>query len=82
MQEIIKEIKKEINSFEGDTKKEDTKNYIFSLNMDYGQQAILYRSKYGNKDDKNEYDNDIINYLNSRNDLSYEEKQNIFNSLR
>ena len=73
---------KEINSFEGETKKEDVKNYIFSLNMDYGQQAILYRSKYGSKDDRNEYDNDIINYLNSRNDLSDEEKQEIFNGLR
>ena len=73
---------KEINAFEGDDKKADVKNYIFNLDMDYGQKAILYRSKYGHKDDKNEYDNDIIDYLNSRNDLSDEEKQEIFNGLK
>ena len=73
---------KEINAFEGDDKKADVKNYIFNLDMDYGQKAILYRSKYGHKDDKNEYDNYIIDYLNSRNDLSDEEKQEIFNGLK
>ena len=71
-----------INSFKGDDKKEDIRDYIFSLNIDHGQKAILYRSKYGSKDDKNEFDNYIVNYLNSRNDLSDEEKRAILNGLK
>lgn len=71
-----------INSFKGDGKKEDVRDYIFSLNIDHGQKAILYRSMYCSKDDKNEFDNYIVNYLNSRNDLSDEEKRAILNGLK
>ena len=46
-------------------------NYIFSLDLDYGQQAILYRSKYSSAADKAKYNPKIIDYLNSRDDVSY-----------
>lgn len=61
--------------------KEKKTEYINSLNLDYGQKIILYRSLFDSKEDKNTYNRDIIDYLNSRNDVSYEEMVEILESL-
>ena len=82
---------KAINKFEADkdengksisgSKKEKVTNYISSLDIDYGQKIILYRSIYDGKEDKNTYNLEIVEYLNSRNDISYEEMVDILESL-
>jgi hypothetical protein len=63
-------------------KKERVKNYIFNeLDIDYGAKCILYRSQYDSKDDKAEYNGVIVDYLNSREDISYEEMVEILRKL-
>lgn len=62
-------------------KKERVKNYVFGLDIDYGQQIILFRSMYDSKADKATYNADIVEYLNSRNDISYEDTIAILESL-
>lgn len=81
----------EINDIEGEkdsngktksgTQKRNRRNYIFSLDLDFGQKAILYRSIYGTDGDKEEFNKDIVNYLDSRDDISYEEMVEILESL-
>lgn len=61
--------------------KEKKKAYIFGLNLDYGQKAILYRSLYDSTEDKNKYNADIVEYLDSRNDISWEEMKTILEEL-
>ena len=61
--------------------KEKKKAYIWSLPIDYGQKIILYRSLYDSKDDKATYNQDIIDYLNSRDDISYDEMNTICEEL-
>ena len=58
--------------------KQNAADYINSLDADYGEKIILWKSKY--KSD-NTYNNDIIDYLNSRDDLSYEDISNILTEL-
>ena len=53
-------------------------DYINSLNLDYGAKLILFKSEY-NSDDS--YNNDIIEYLNGRDDISYEETVTILKEL-
>lgn len=55
--------------------------YIFSLPIDYGRQIILYRSLYDSKDDRKEYDEDIVYYLNGREDLTYDDRIAILKEL-
>lgn len=63
-------------------KKERVYNYIFNeLDIDYGAKCILYRSQYDSKADKAEYNQDIVDYLNSRDDISYEEMEAILKKL-
>jgi len=62
-------------------KKRRVRNYIFSLDIDYGAQAILFRSMYDSAEDKEEYNWDIVNYLNSRDDISFEEMRTILIEL-
>lgn len=64
----------------GSSKKKKTE-YINSLDLDYGQRIILYRSLFDSKADKNTYNADIVEYLNNREDLSYEEVVTILESL-
>lgn len=68
------------NSIPGSAK-EKKAAYIDSLDLDYGQKAILYRSYFDSKEDKKTYNRDILNYLNGRNDLTYEEKITILEEL-
>lgn len=69
----------------GDTisgsKKEKVIDYINNSDLDYGQRIILYRSMYSSKQDKADYNNDIIDYLNSRDDISYEDMVTILEEL-
>ena len=81
----------ELSKFEADkdkngesingTKKKKQKEYIFDLPLEYGQKIILYRSLFSSKEDKRTYNNDIIDYLESREDLSYEDKVAILTEL-
>ena len=61
--------------------KEKKIQYINGLNLDYGQKIILFRSLYGSKSDKEKYNYDIIEYLNNREDISYEEMVTILEGL-
>jgi hypothetical protein len=62
-------------------KKKRIKNYVFSLDLDYGQQAILYRTYADSAEDKQKYNKDIIEYLNGRDDISYEDMVTILEEL-
>ena len=61
--------------------KEKKTEYINSLNLDYGQKIILYRSMFDSQKDKDEYNADIVDYLSDRNDITYEEKIGILELL-
>ena len=65
------------NSVNG-LKKERVIEYINGLDIDYGQKIILFRSYYP-KDDT--YCYDIVDYLNGRKDISYEEMVTILEEL-
>jgi hypothetical protein len=60
------------------SRKEKVIDYINNLEADYGEKIILYKSVY-NAD--NTYNYDILKYLNSRDDLSYEERVAILKEL-
>lgn len=64
----------------GSAKKKKTE-YINNLPLDYGQRIILYRSLYDSQKDKNAYNADIVEYLDSREDISWEEMKTILESL-
>jgi len=68
------------NAISGSAKEKKTA-YINSLDLDYGQKIILYRSLYDSKADKQAYNADIVEYLNNRDDISYEEMVAILESL-
>lgn len=60
------------------SRKEKVLAYVDSLDADYGTKLILFKSVYNAEDD---FNNDIIEYLNSRNDISYEEEVAILKEL-
>ncbi len=64
-----------------DSRKKKVKAYIEGLDLDYGEKIILYRTVYSSKSDKRPYNMDIVNYLNSRNDLRYDDKKAILEEL-
>ncbi len=74
-----KQYSKELGAIESDkdengktvsgSRKEKVVKYINDLDLDYGQKIILYRSQY--KSD-NTYNYEIVDYLNGRDDISYE----------
>jgi hypothetical protein len=70
-----------LNKIRGDGAKEKKREYIFNLPLDDGQKAILYRSIFGEKKDKEEFDRAIVHYLNSRNDITYSEMETILLEL-
>ena len=53
-------------------------DYIDGLDCDYGMKLILFKSEY-NADDR--YNYDIIEYLNEREDISYQEMETILKEL-
>jgi hypothetical protein len=63
------------------SKKEKVIEYINNLDIDYGQKIILLRSMYDSKEDRANYNADIVDYLNSREDISYEDMVAILKEL-
>lgn len=63
------------------SKKEKVIEYINNMDLDYGQKIILFRSMYDSKEDRNNYNYDIVEYLNSRDDISYDEMVTILKEL-
>lgn len=61
--------------------KEKKIQYINSLPIDDGQKYILFRMMYDGKEDRNYYNPLILDYLNSREDLSYEDRVTILQEL-
>ena len=64
----------------GSSKKKKA-DYINSLDLDDGQKAILYRSLFDSKADKDKYNDVIIDYLNERDDISAQEMREILEAL-
>ena len=60
------------------SRKEKVLDYINSLDADYGEKLILFKSEYTADDT---YNYEIIDYLNSRDDISYEEMETILKEL-
>jgi hypothetical protein len=60
------------------SRKEKVIDYINTLDADYGEKIILFKSEYPADDT---YNNDIIEYLNGRDDISYEEMVTILKAL-
>ena len=60
------------------SRKEKVLDYINGLDIDYGEKLILFKNEY-NADDT--YNYEIIDYLNSREDLSYEDMETILKKL-
>ena len=64
-------------SISGSAKRKKTE-YIFGLDINYGSQCILFRSQYTSDDT---YNYDIIEYLNTRDDITFAEKQTLLKEL-
>ena len=60
------------------SRKEKVIDYINNLDADYGQRIILFKSIY-DKDDT--YNYDIVDYLNSRDDITFDEMNTILEEL-
>ena len=60
------------------SRKDKVIDYINALDADYGEKIILFKSEY-NADDT--YNDDIIDYLNSRDDISYQQMETILKEL-
>ncbi len=60
------------------SRKEKVIDYVNNLDIDYGERLILFKSEY-NADDT--YNEDIIDYLNNREDISYDEMVTILTEL-
>ena len=60
------------------SRKEKVVNYINSIDADYGAKIILFKSEYPADDT---YNNDIIEYLNNRDDITYEDMETILKEL-
>lgn len=67
-------------SISGSAKAKKT-SYIENLPLDAGQKMILHRSLFDSKTDKATYNRAIIEYLESRSDLSQEERVTILEEL-
>ena len=60
------------------SRKEKVLDYINNLDADYGEKIILFKSEYPSDDT---YNYEIIEYLNSRDDISYSEMETILKEL-
>jgi hypothetical protein len=60
------------------SRKEKVIDYVNGLDIDYGERLILFKSEYPADDD---YNYDIIDYLNGRDDISYDEMVTILKEL-
>ena len=60
------------------SRKEKVIDYVNNLDLDYGAKLVLFKAEYPSDDTYNE---DIINYLNNREDLTYDERVTIYTEL-
>ena len=60
------------------SRKKKVADYINGLDIEYGEKLILFKNEY-NADDT--HNMEIIDYLNSRSDISYEEMETILKKL-
>ena len=60
------------------SKKQKVIDYINNLNLDYGAKIVLFKSQYPAD---NSYNRDIVEYLNSRDDITYSEMVTILREL-
>ena len=60
------------------SRKEKVIDYLNNLDLDYGAKLILFKSEYEADDT---YNMEIIEYLNSRNDISYKQMESILKEL-
>ena len=60
------------------SRKDKVLDYINGLDADYGEKIILFKSEYPSDDT---YNYEIIDYLNSRDDISYDEMNTILKEL-
>lgn len=60
------------------SRKQKVLDYVNNLDADYETKLILFKSEYPSDDT---YNAEIINYINNRGDLTYEERINIFEEL-
>ena len=60
------------------SRKEKVAEYVNSLDIDYGERLILFKGEYKADDT---YNMDIIDYLNNREDISYDEMVSILKEL-
>lgn len=74
----IKADKDEYGKSISGSRKEKVIDYVNNLDIDYGARLILFKSEYKADDT---YNNEIIEYLNSREDISYEEMVTILKEL-
>lgn len=65
------------NSISGSRKKK-VLEYINGLDIDYGSRLILYKYCYSSED---RYNDDIVDYLNSRDDIDYNEMKYVLEEL-
>ena len=65
-------------TYDIDVKKEKATEYINNLPLDYGQRIIMFRIMFPND---TTYCNDIVEYLNEREDISYEDTVFILEEL-
>lgn len=63
------------------SKEEKVLEYINGLDAEYGEKIILYVSEYSNKTNRRIYGHEILDYLNSRDDISYSEMEAILVEL-
>lgn len=63
------------------TRKPKVIDYINGLDLDEGEKMILYRTQFTSKADKRAYDKKIVEYLNTRNDIPYQDKVSILAEL-
>lgn len=60
------------------SRKDKVVEYINNMDADYGEKIILFKSEYPSDDT---YNNEIVEYLNSREDISYDEEVTILREL-
>ena len=77
----LSDIKSDEDAY-GDTisgsRKKKVLEYIGNLDIDIGAKLILYKNEYNGDDNYNEY---IVSYLNSRNDLKYDDRLAILKKI-
>lgn len=76
--DVLLEEVKDINTGNTATTKRNVVRYLNALDLSYGEKLILYKSRFPSD---NKYNNAIINYLNSRDAVSYSQMVNILTEL-